>query len=70
MIITLRRSTIKSKNIKEAKMKESLRKALVKKQTKVIDCHSSDMNACQALVNPDCSKHSFVNDTLYHSHRK
>ena len=39
-------------------MKESKRKALVKKQTKVIDCHSSDMNACQALVNPDCSKPS------------
>ena len=56
--VTLRRSIIKSKNITETEMKESKRKALVKKQTKVIDCHSSDMNACQALVNPDCSKPS------------
>ena len=56
--VTLRRATIKSKNITEEEMKETKRKALVKKKTKVIDCHSSDMNACQALVHPDCSKPS------------
>ena len=56
--VTVRRSTIKSKIMPEDEKKESERMAQVKKQAEVIDCFSSQMNTCQALVKPDCSKAS------------
>ena len=40
------------------KKKEIKRQAEVKRQTKVTDCFSSDMNTWQALVKPDCTKAS------------
>ena len=54
--VTLRRSTLKSKVLTDEEKKETKRIAHVKKQTKVVECLSSDMNTCQALVKPDCSK--------------
>ena len=40
----------------EGEKKESKRIAHEKKQSKVVDCFSSEMNTCQAFVKPDCSK--------------
>ena len=54
--VTLRRSTLKSKIMTEEEKKESKRKAHVKRQTNVVECLSSDMNTCQAIVKPDGSK--------------
>ena len=56
--VTLRRSTIKTKELTDEEKKEIKRQAEVKRQTKVINCFSSDMNTCQALVKPDCTKAS------------
>lgn len=54
--VTLRRSTLKSKIMTEREKKESKRITHVKKQSKVVNCFSSEMNIWQALVKPDCSK--------------
>ena len=35
---------------------EEKRKRLVKRESHKLDCLSSDMNTCQALVNADCYK--------------
>ena len=37
-------------------MKEEKRKKIVAKEKKKIDCLSSEMNLCQAIVKPVCSK--------------
>ena len=39
----------------EKDLKEMKRKQKVKKQTKVLECMRSEMNACQAILKPDCS---------------
>jgi hypothetical protein len=44
----------------ERQLKEEKRKKMVTSTMKRIDCLSSDMNACQALVKPDCSKPSLT----------
>jgi hypothetical protein len=61
--ITMRRSTIKTKTLSENEKKEAKRVALVKRQAAIADCISSDMNTCQALVKPDCSKASLQKST-------
>ena len=56
--VTIRR-TVKSKIItykSERQLKEQERKKIVAKETKIIECLSSENNACQALVKPDSSK--------------
>ena len=54
---TLRRVATKALvTVKTSTPAESKRQAEVKKKTKIFDCMSSAMNACQALVNPDGSK--------------
>ncbi|CAG2244896.1 unnamed protein product [Mytilus edulis] len=45
----------------EDQKKEAKRVAHVKKQNTIADCISSDMNTCQAVVKPDCSKASCKN---------
>ena len=60
--VTIRR-TVKSKIItykSERQLKEEERKKLVAKETKRIECLSSENNACQALVKPDSSKPKVV----------
>ena len=60
--VTIRR-TVKSKIItykSERQLKEEVRKKLVAKETKRIECLSSKNNACQALVKPDSSKPKVV----------
>lgn len=55
---TLKR-TLKSKNIAlktNREVKEEARKKLVEKKSKEIDCLTSEVNACQALLKPDLSK--------------
>jgi hypothetical protein len=59
----MRRSTIKTKTVSENEKKEAKRVALVKRQAAIADCISSDMNTCQALVKPDCSKASLQKST-------
>ncbi|WAR09221.1 hypothetical protein MAR_019179 [Mya arenaria] len=56
--VTIRRMSVKQKNIKqtEREKKEEKRHKLVKQEARRIDCLSSEMNACQAVVKPDCSK--------------
>jgi hypothetical protein len=49
--------------LSENEKKEAKRVALVKRQAAIADCISSDMNTCQALVKPDCSKASFQKST-------
>ena len=62
--ITMRRSTIKTKTLSENEKKEAKRVALdLKRQAAIADCISSDMNTCQALVKPDCSKASLQKST-------
>ena len=61
--VTLRRSTIKTQTMTEAEKKETKRLAHVKKQSTIVDCISSEMNACQALVKPDCSKTALQKST-------
>ncbi|CAG2249136.1 unnamed protein product [Mytilus edulis] len=47
----------------EDQKKEAKRVAHVKKQNTIADCISSDMNTCQAVVKPDCSKASLQKST-------
>lgn len=56
--VTIRRSTQKIVNIcqTERYQKELKRKRIVVKEGKQTDRLTSDMNTCQALVEPDCSK--------------
>ena len=56
--VTLRRIPVKKKQTlkSERDIKEDKRKKQVAKETKQIDHLSSDMNTCQAIVKPDCSK--------------
>ncbi|XP_076084880.1 uncharacterized protein LOC143055600 [Mytilus galloprovincialis] len=54
--VTIRRANIKTKILSEAQKKEVKRTAFVKRQKTIADCISSEMNTCQAIVNPDCSK--------------
>jgi hypothetical protein len=61
--ITMRRSTIKTTTLSGNEKKEVKRVALVKRQVAIADCISSDMNICQALVKPDCSKASLQKST-------
>ena len=59
---TLRR-TVKSKIVSfktERQKKEEVRKKQVAKETRRIECLSSENNACQALVKPDSSKPKVV----------
>ena len=58
-IATIKKVTPKSKE-EEAERK---RKSLVRKQQSVVDCMSSNMNTCQALVKPDCSKGALQKST-------
>ena len=55
---TLRKIPVKKKQTlkSERDIKEDKRKKQVAKETKQIDHLSSDMNTCQAIVKPDCSK--------------
>ncbi|CAG2250909.1 unnamed protein product [Mytilus edulis] len=55
---TIQRVGKKLKDVtkKERDTKEIQRKKLVAKQTKLADQKSSEMNACQAILKPDCSK--------------
>ena len=57
---TLRRMSSKAKksteNDTDFQKSEDVRAKSVKKQTEMYDKLSSNMNACQALVKPDCSK--------------
>ncbi|CAC5387720.1 unnamed protein product [Mytilus coruscus] len=39
------------------------RRTAVKRETKKIDCISSEMNACQAILKPDCSKPKVLKST-------
>ena len=59
---TLKRSSLKSSFIKksERQVKEEKRKAVLARQMKKIDSFSSEMNTCQALVKPDCTKPKVV----------
>ena len=57
--ITMRRVCAKKISVMqktERQCKEEKRVKVVAAQTKKIDCLSSDMNMCQALVKPDCTK--------------
>jgi hypothetical protein len=56
--VTLRRIPVKKKQTlkSERDIKEDKRKKQVAKETKQIDHLSSDMNTCQVIVKPDCSK--------------
>ncbi|MCW4344649.1 MAG: hypothetical protein N0E48_15030, partial [Candidatus Thiodiazotropha endolucinida] len=55
---TVKRTTkyLTTKAKSERDIQEEKRQKLVAKQTKTFDCLSSDMNTCQAVVKPDCSK--------------
>ena len=55
---TVKRTTGKQSvlNPSEREKKELARQRKVKREKKVVDCYSSDMNTCQSLVKPDCSK--------------
>ena len=56
--VALRKIPVKKKQTlkSERDIKEDKRKKQVAKETKQIDHLSSDMNTCQAIVKPDCSK--------------
>lgn len=56
--ITIRRSTQKAVKIPKSQRdeKEEKRKRIVKQQAKKTEGLSSEMNTCQALVKPECSK--------------
>ncbi len=47
----------------ERDLLEEKRRCLVMKQGKCTGALSSDMNACQALVGPDCTKHKVAKST-------
>ena len=56
---TIRRSMCKIKETKnDRQSKEIRRKKKVIQKQKEIDCLSSEMNACQAIMKPDCTKGS------------
>lgn len=55
--VVVRRATCKSLTVDDQRSaKERKRKKAVDKMAKVYDCLSSDMNACQAVLRPDCTK--------------
>ncbi|XP_052082348.1 uncharacterized protein LOC127720000 [Mytilus californianus] len=55
----MKRSTVKPTMAKTDKEKKEMkRKTLVKREHKITDCFSSEMNTCQALVKPDGTKAS------------
>ena len=61
---TVRRSVCKVKETIDGRQsKEVKRKKKVKQKQKEFDCLSSEMNACQAILKPDCTKGS-VNKSL------
>lgn len=62
---TIRRTglNLKPVNKSERDVKEEQRKKIVKKETKRVECLSSEMNACQAIVKPDCSKPKVMKST-------
>ena len=54
---TINRTKIKvQKHKTQAEKEEASRKQKVVRLTKIVDCMSSKMNLCQAVVKPDCSK--------------
>ena len=56
---TINRTKIKMQKHKtQAEKEEKSRKQKVVRLTKIVDCMSSKMNLCQAVVKPDCSKRS------------
>ena len=56
---TINRTKIKTQKHKtQAEKEENSRKQKVVRLTKIVDCMSSNMNLCQAVVKPDCSKRS------------
>ncbi|VDI42653.1 Hypothetical predicted protein [Mytilus galloprovincialis] len=63
--VTIKRIT--SANTQTAKSEkeriEQKRRTAVKRETKKIDCISSEMNACQAILKPDCSKPKVLKST-------
>lgn len=56
--VTIRRTTKTKIPVKKTQReeKEEKRKTQVKKELRKVECLSSEMNTCQALVKPDCSK--------------
>ena len=56
--VTMKRASKKQEASQrsEHQKREEQRKRGVKRETKQADCLSSDMNLCQAIVKPDCSK--------------
>ncbi|CAC5361527.1 unnamed protein product [Mytilus coruscus] len=56
--VTIRRTGTKQESLikSERYVKESKRKKTVTRQHKIVDSLSSEMNACQAFMNSDCSK--------------
>ena len=58
--VTVRRAVIKATQgsavIPEREVQEKKRLKIVSKKKKEVECLSSEMNLCQALVKPDCSK--------------
>ena len=55
--VVVKRATCKSLTVDDQRSaKEKKRKQGVDKMVKVYDCLSSDMNTCQAVIKPDCTK--------------
>ena len=55
--VTIKRVVKQRKPMKTSRdLKEEKRKRVVTRENKKTDCLSSEMNNCQALVKPDCSK--------------
>lgn len=55
--VVVKRATCKSLRVDDQRLtREKKRKQGVDKMVKVYDCLSSDMNTCQAVIKPDCTK--------------
>ena len=55
--VTIKRTSIKIQEERtEREMKEEKRKRLTNRKKKEVECLTSEMNMCQAVVKPDCSK--------------
>ncbi|XP_067660602.1 uncharacterized protein [Haliotis asinina] len=56
--VTIKRTSCKksSLHMTEKQKREMKRQQHVRRRSKIVDCWSSEMNTCQAVVKPDCSK--------------
>ena len=50
------RCRVVQKSTSEKQLKETKRQRKVAREKKIVDCLSSQMNACQAVLKPDCTK--------------